>query len=135
MLRARPSIVAFVAALLAGMAGGCGDDSDDQSSAAGNPARYCQLSKELDRAGQTFFAQLEKQNANAREFAAAERQFVKEHQADLEKIEGSAPQELGQEVSKLLAGTRARAGIGPSVPEDELAAAERRVQAYEKANC
>jgi hypothetical protein len=114
---------------------GCGDDEDDGSSSAGDPARFCQLSRQLDQAGTDFFAELEQQGGSAKQFEAAERRFYQRYQEEFDQVAAAAPEELSEDIETLFAGVRARAGLGPPVPQDEVSAAERRVQAYEKTNC
>jgi len=130
MLRLALLALALCVALLAG----CGDDDD--STASADPQRYCGLVRELERAGQETFAKVEQQpNATAKDFEAAERQFVKDNEARLQELEQAAPEAVRPDVAILLDATRGRAGLGPPVPEGESGAAERRVQTFEKRNC
>ena len=124
---------ACLAALaLAPLVGGCGDgDAPD----AGNPARYCALTAELDALGETIFGALP-ETAGAAEFAAAEQELVRRAGERLDELERVAPEEIRADVPVLIEGLRARAGIpGAEVDEAEAEAAEQRILAYEERAC
>jgi hypothetical protein len=131
------------AALLTLALAACGESDSPSTSAratatpaAGDTERYCALTREMDAAGSRFFARLErKENATAADFEAAERRFVERFAPQFEEIQQVAPAEIRADVETLLAGQRARAGLGRSVSEAEAGAAERRVQRYERRNC
>ena len=97
--------------------------------------RYCALTREMDAAGTKFFARLEKENATAKDFEAAERRFVERFAPQFEAIAEAAPAEIRTDIEILLAGQRQRAGLGGSVDQAEASAAERRVLRYERREC
>jgi hypothetical protein len=104
--------------------------------APGDRERYCTLSREMDAAGERFFARLErKENATAADYEAAERRFVERFTPQFEEVERVAPAEIRDDVRILLAGQRSRAGLGGDVGEAEASAAEERVLRYERRHC
>jgi hypothetical protein len=138
--RALPRVHALVLALVASglLAAGCGDDDNGESDdvAGADLERYCQLSADLDRAGQEAFQKLEKDpQATEKDFEAAEKEFVESNQAQIDELEQVAPEEISKDTETLLNGLRARAGLGPEVDEAQEKAAETRVTSFEKQNC
>jgi hypothetical protein len=115
----------------------CGADEIRPAAArADTTERYCALVRAMDAAGSKFFASLERNNnATAKDFEAAERRFVRRFARRLEQIERAAPTEIRADVRVLLAGQRQRAGLGGSVDEAQVGAAEARVEALEKRRC
>jgi hypothetical protein len=122
----------------------CGEEDEPSTTsaratatpAAGGPERYCALTREMDAAGTRFFARLEaKENATAADFEAAERRFVERFAPQFEEIERAAPDAIRPDVHILLAGQRARAGLGSAVSEAEASAAEKRVLRFERRRC
>jgi hypothetical protein len=117
----------------------CGDDDDDDAGgtevAEADTGGYCELSAELDRAGQEQFEALEEDgNATEADFEAAEREFVESHEAELEEIQELAPDEIAGDVALLVEGLRARAGLDGAEPSG-LGRAEERVDQFETQNC
>lgn len=98
--------------------------------------RYCALVQELDAAGEKFFSRLGK-DAGPKEFEAAERRFIKEFKPKLSELEQVAPPQIADDVETLMTAMRQRGGIetATQVPEQQAAAAERRVKAFEKREC
>jgi len=115
------------------LATGCGDDDNGEGDAAAGPdlERYCQLTAELDRAGEEAF----QRQATEKDFEAAEKELVESHQAEIDELEQVAPEEISEDVETLSNGLRARAGLGPAVDEAEEKAADKRVEGFEKQNC
>lgn len=110
---------------------GCGDDDDE---AAGDTERYCQLTRELDKAGEDAFAPLEAdETATEEDFADAGRRFFDEHRDDFNELRQTAPEEIREDVTVLLDGMKARAGGEEPPPEAD--AAEGRIQEFEAQNC
>lgn len=109
---------------------------DHNGGATASTERYCELVGQLDAAGEEFFAGLG-EDASPEEFEAAERRFVERYDDELEAVGRSAPAEIRDDVQKLLAGTRRRAGLEApvEVTEAEASAAEERVQAFEERAC
>ena len=104
--------------------------------AAADVGRYCELTKELDEAGQEAFRELEQDpNATEEQFEAVEREFVETNQERIDELVRVAPAEIKEDVGVLLAALRGRAGQGPEVAESESEAAEQRVTAFEEENC
>ena len=140
----RPAVI--VAAVLTLALAACGDDDEDTGAAgstatatvaaAGDPDRYCALTRELDAEGEQFFAGLG-EDAKPEEYEAAERRFITRFAGKLQQLDQAAPQEIKRDVGTLLAGQRERAGLptATKVEESEGAAAEARIQAWEKRNC
>jgi hypothetical protein len=136
-----PAMVLATLALAA-----CGEAETTQTSAratatpaAGDPERYCALTREMDAAGTKFFARLErkqgKEEPTAEDYEAAERAFVKRFASQFEAIEEAAPAEIRDDIEILLAGQRQRAGLGGSLDQAQVSAAERRVRRYERRRC
>jgi hypothetical protein len=124
----------------------CGEDETAPTSAgapataaAGDPERYCALTREMDTAGTKFFARLErkhgKEEPTAEDYEAAERAFVQRFATQFEAIEEAAPAEIRDDIEILLAGQRQRAGLGGSLDQAQVSAAERRVRRYERRHC
>jgi hypothetical protein len=116
---------------LAGLVG-CGDDDDE---AHGDPDRYCELSREMDQAGDEAFAELEEdEDATEQDFARAERAFLEAHSDEFDEIREVAPDEIRADVDTLLDAVRARAqGSEESSPEADEA--EQHVTEFEDQNC
>jgi hypothetical protein len=121
---------------------GCGDDDSDTSAtteaaAAADSARYCELTEELDAAGEKIFAPLEQdQNATPEDFEQAEAQLVEENQDQLEEIQQVAPPEIQPDAETIVSALYVRAGLEEAGPSSsEVGAAEKRLDAFEKENC
>jgi hypothetical protein len=124
--------------LLAAALTGCGDDDsgDGEPAAQADVGRYCKISKQLDRAGQKQFEELEQDpNATPKDFAAAERRLVEENEDLLAELQQVAPNEIREDVAVLIASLRARAGITEGPAPKKTAAAEKKITSFEKANC
>jgi hypothetical protein len=121
----------------------CGEDDSAPTTAratatpsAGDAERYCALTRAMDAAGEKFFAALERdKQATPQDYEAAERTFVERFAQEFETIEAAAPAQIRTDVGLLLAGQRRRAGLGGSVDEAQVGAAERRILRYERRNC
>jgi len=136
----RTSLIAVAVYALLGLAA-CGDDNDERAggsttTVARDADRYCALTRELDADGERFFAGLGN-DASPKEFEAAERRFIESAQAKLDELSRVAPLQIEDDLQKLLAGMRERAGLKPAiaVTEAQASAAENRIQAYEKRTC
>lgn len=120
----------------------CGDDDSPQragtsaTASAGNPEAYCALTRQLDAAGEKFFAKLG-EDARPEQYEAAERRFIEANADRLGEVERTAPAQIRTDVTKMLAAMRERGGLAPGmdVSEAEAGAAEKRVRAYERENC
>jgi hypothetical protein len=142
---ARPFAALIVALALGVPLAACGDDEDDNGNgeqvAGADLERYCELSNDLDQAGTEQFSQLENDpNATDADFEALERQFIAEHEAEIDELPEVAPDEIAADVEILIAQLRGRAepGEGPAegdTDEAEAAAAEERVNRFEEENC
>ena len=129
------TIVMVAAVALVGF--GCGDDDGDEGApdATASVERYCELSRELDRAGGKMFEDLEKdRDATPKDFKAAERQLVEKNEVYLEELQQVPPAEIKDDVAILVEALRARAGLEAEVPPG-AEAAETRVTKFEKQNC
>ena len=140
----RRSIITLAAVAALALAA-CGDDGDEGAgsqtttatvAAAGDVERYCALTRQLDADGERFFAGLGR-DASPAQYEAAERRFIEAHSADLDELGRVAPAAIRSDVQKLFAGMRERAGLKPAieVSEAQAAAAEERIQAFEKQGC
>ena len=128
-----PRLIAVAAIALVPL--GCGDDDDGGSDTTASVARYCELTQELDKAGEKAFKDLENDSdATRKDFVAAERQFVEENQESLEAVQDVAPAEITDDVAILVKALRARAGLEAGIPS-EADAAEGRINKFEKENC
>ena len=133
-LRLRLSALIFTAACLA-TAGGCGDD-DQASVEATGAASYCELAATADRAGDEAFAALEANpDATDRQYAQAERKFIRENRDLFHSLIAAAPSELQSDLRTLVAAQRALAGFGEGPDRSAIQAAERRVKAFERSEC
>jgi hypothetical protein len=129
------TIVIVAAVALVGF--GCGDDDGDEGAqvASASVERYCELTRELDRAGGEIFEDLEKDpDATPKDFEAAERQMVEENEGSLEELQEVVPAEIQNDVAILVEALRARAGLEAEVSPD-AEAAETRIDKFEKQNC
>jgi hypothetical protein len=137
----RPKLVLACVLVAPAFLAGCGDDASDTSTtdaaAASDPARYCELTEELDAAGEEVFAPLEQdQNATREDFEQAEAQLVEENQDQLEEIQQVAPPEIQPDVETIVSALYVRAGLEGAGPSNsEVGAAEKRLDAFEKENC
>ena len=142
MLRRSTTTLAVVTTLALAACGGEDRPSDTGGattaapSAAADLERYCGLVGELETAGEDFFADLD-ENSGPEEFEAAERRFVERYGDELGAIGAAAPAEIRDDVQKVLAGTRQRAGLDTpiEVTEPEVDAADERVRAFEERAC
>ncbi len=135
----RTQLLAALAACALTLAA-CGDDDDDgaaSTTASPDPARYCELSRELDEAGSEEFEALETDpDATREDFEAAERSLVETNEEALSEIQEVAPPEIQDEVATLISSLRARAGLGDEQLDRAAAAdAEKAIAAYERENC
>lgn len=120
--------------LIGGMAiMGC-DDNDESGS---NVTRYCDLTAELDQAGEEVFAELEADpDATEEDFMEAERQFIEDHRADLDELRDVAPDEIAADVDTLLDTLLEVAEGNLEARESEEAQqAEERITQFEEENC
>jgi hypothetical protein len=131
-------MVAATATALLALAG-CGDDDEsggNGDSASADLARYCQLTAELDKAGQDFFKKLEQQNASEQEFEKAEREFIEQNEAKIQEVAQVAPAEIAPDVEILVESQRSRAGLSSTpVNEEQVQPAEQRLREFEQQNC
>jgi hypothetical protein len=132
--------LALVALLALGLvAAGCGDDDEEepaQPEATADVDRYCELARQLDKAGDKVFARLEEQEASRNEFKEAEAELFRTNEAEIEELQQVAPPEIQADVETLVARFQARAGLGddaPTVKQREVA--EERVTQFEEENC
>lgn len=120
----------------------CGDDNNGVSdrkpvtATTGDAERYCALTRQLDAAGETFFAELG-QDASPAEYAAAERRFIVRHAGKLAELERAAPPQIKADVATQLAAMRQRGGLTTptEVTQSEASAAEKRTRAFEQRSC
>lgn len=142
MLRRSTTTLALVTTLALAACGGDDQSGDTRAAtttsaaATQNTQRYCQLTRDLDAAGEDFFADLG-EDAKPEEFEAAERRFVERYGDELEVIRAAAPPEIRDDVQKVLIGMRQRAGLKTpvEVSEAEVEAADERVRAFEERAC
>ncbi len=137
MLRPATIIALLLASLV--LVAACGDDDDDASDgtevAAADTERYCELSAELDRAGQAQFESLEQDpNATEADFEAVEREFVETYEDEIDELQEVAPDEIAGDVALLVEGLRARAGLGGEEPGG-IGKAEERLDQFETQSC
>jgi hypothetical protein len=121
----------FAAALLPLSA--CGDDATEASVEA-----YCDQSAELDEAGGEAFSALEEDpDATEQDYLDAEKEFIEDHRSELEELRDVAPDEIRDDVDTLIQGLLDIVDTGEDAREgnEEFAAAEERVVAFEDANC
>jgi hypothetical protein len=127
--------VVIASALMLGTIGCGDDDSEEAPEATASVERFCELSRELDRAGEEQFEALEEDpNATREDFEAAERELVEENEDALEEIQEAAPAEINDDVAVLVEALRARAGLADEMPSD-ADEAERRINGFEEENC
>lgn len=126
-------IVGFVAMLALGACGN--DDGDDAQVSSGDVERYCELTKQLDEAGSEAFDQLEDdEQATDEDFARAMEEFNEAHADEFQELRRVAPEEIRSDVKRMLDGIQAGAHAEEQ-PDEDLAEAEERVQAFEEDNC
>lgn len=136
----RPSFIVIALVALAGLAACGGNDANSDNkpvtATAADVQRYCALTRELDTAGEQFFAGLG-EDASPDEFEAAERRFIERFAGKLKELERVAPRKIKADVRTILADGRQRAGLrtATKVSESEASAADETVRAYEKRNC
>jgi hypothetical protein len=135
-MRLLPGIL--IALILAVALSACGEgDEAEPTTAQSDLARYCDLSRELDQAGQEQFQSLEDDpDATGEDFAAAERALVEENEDALNEIQEIAPPEIRDHAVTLVTALRVRAGVSdaqidPADAED----AEKAIDDFEKENC
>jgi len=103
---------------------------------AGDPGRYCALTRQLEASGRTVFADLG-HDATPAEYADAERTFVRANEDRLTALVGTLPAGLRDEMEVFVTGMRQRGGlVAPgTVTPREASAAERAVLGYEREHC
>ncbi len=142
MLRRSTTTLALVTTFALAACGGEDEPGDTRAAtttngdATASTERYCELVGEFDAAGEDFFAGLG-EDSSPEEFEAAERRFVERYDDELAVLGAAAPSEIRDDVQKVLAGTRQRAGLEApvEVPEAEVDAADERVRAFEERAC
>ncbi|MGH3361120.1 MAG: hypothetical protein ACRDOM_01555 [Nocardioides sp.] len=114
-----------------------GESADASSRTAGqyDAKPYCELTEQLEAAGEEAFSDLGR-NATAAQFRAAERSFVLDNQDLLGSLTGAAPAHLADEIETFLSGMRQRGGLEDSgVSQREATDAEKRILTFEKSHC
>src|SRR5688572_15799672 len=102
-MQLRSSILVALFLGLSGLAA-CGDDDNGSTVTAGaDLERYCQLSRQLDSAGQEIFRKLEQDpKATPEDYRKAEAELVRQEAAALDEITRVAPAEIRQEAAVLV---------------------------------
>lgn len=124
---------AILGVVLLALAVGCGSDSDsgDQaaapSPAGGSAEAYCAATAELNERAEAIFADVDQDDEAAAKAAQAE---VYQAAQDV-KLVVAAPAEIKADVRTFIDGVYGPGGA----PDEDVAAAEKRVLAYEKAHC
>lgn len=121
---------------------GSDDKADDTKAGATSapaeeydPQAYCDITRQLEDAGEEAFADLDRDSTDA-EYEAAERSFVVDNEVLLDELVAAAPSELTDEVETLLTAMRQRGGLEDSgVTQREASQAEEQILAWEKKNC
>lgn len=138
--------VLLIATACADNSSSSSDKADDtKSPAAGattaptseqyDPQPYCDITRQLEKAGEKAFSTLDRDSTNA-EYEAAERNFIVDNEDLLDELVSAAPAHLTDEVETFLAAMRQRGGLGDSgVTKREASSAEKNVVAWEKKNC
>jgi hypothetical protein len=137
MLQLRAGFAIVIASAVVLGATGCSDDDGDEAAPDGTASleRYCELSRELDRAGEEQLEALEEDpNATVEDLKAAERELIEENEDALEEIQEVAPAEINDDVAIRVEALRARAGLADEVPPDAKEA-ERRINMFKEENC
>lgn len=144
----RTARLLLILALLS-LATACSDNTsssvnaDDKSAGATSapiseqydPEPYCDLTRQLEKAGQKAFSTLDRNATNA-DYEAAERNFVLDNNDLLDELLTAAPPDLSHDVETILAAMRQRGGLEDSgVTEREANQADQRVRAWEKKHC
>jgi hypothetical protein len=118
--------------------------SDPEGGAPGQPAggqpspqSYCSASQELNQAGRELFSELRQQGASQPEFRSALRGFVEDNVDVINDLRQEAPPAIDSDVRTVVAGNLAQAGIAeqPAPSQEQVRAAEQRVNQYENKNC
>lgn len=95
---------------------GCGDDEE----LTAHERRYCELSQELEQIGRRVFADLP-EAPTEEEFAAANRRFVEEADAELDELMDVAPSEIEDDVEAYVEHFHAQArGEDADVTDERL---------------
>jgi hypothetical protein len=136
MSRTPSILVAIIVALVLSLAA-CGDGDEDTNASTGDVTRYCEIARELDRAGAEQFEELEQDpEATRADFEAAEARLYEENEDLIAEGQQVAPPEIQEDLDTLVTGLRARAGLTDQAPDPaELSSAERAVGRFEKDNC
>jgi hypothetical protein len=106
------------------------------SAQTGDPARYCQLTEQLEAYGRKAFAGLGR-NATAAEYRSVERGSVLDNAAALRGLEAAAPERLRDDVRTFVTSMRQRGGLEPAgtVTPADAAAAEQAILGFERRAC
>ncbi len=110
---------------------GCGDSVEDRGGqrASGDAQRYCELSEQLDAAGEEFFAPLG-ENPTPEQVRAVTERFVAANAGTLDELVRVAPSAIARDVRTFTDAFRAADRDNPAAQQ-----AEERVMAWEEENC
>jgi hypothetical protein len=124
------------ALLLAVGLAACGNDAGGGTASGPDPDRYCELVAELETAGGEAFDAIEAdEDATEEDFAAAGKQFAEDQSERFDELVAVAPEEIADDVELLIQSIRAQSGLDDEVDQEEAAAAEERITAWEEENC
>lgn len=133
-MRARNGACLALLVLTMGAAG-CGDEEDGQpAAAAGDVERYCELTAQLDRAGEEAFKGLSEESAES-DLRAAIRRLLDDNRDAIDEIQQVAPPEIREDVATFVEGQEQAAEVGEKAFTQEVQDAEKRITAFEKREC
>ncbi len=100
-----------------------------------DPQPYCEITQQLEKAGERAFSGLDR-NATSMDYEAAERAFVLDNADLLDELVAMAPPELTDEITTFLTAMRQRAGLeGSGVTARAATEAEEKLLEFEKQHC
>jgi hypothetical protein len=135
--RMHPLLKALPLALLAGavlLVAGCGGD-DTSSTGSADVQRFCEITAQLDREGTRIFKKVESSNEGHKVLLREQKAFLKRNQELLAEVQKVAPDELTDAVALEIAASKASAGEGPAVDQQQLSEGQAQVDAFRKENC
>lgn len=131
LVRRRPRL-AVAAAAIALLAAGCGDETETQT--AGDVERFCELNRELDRAGDEAFKDIP-ENASEEDIRAAIKRLLDDNRDKIDEIEQVAPEEIRDDVRTFVDAQERAVEEGEAAFTDEVQQAEKELDEFEKREC
>lgn len=111
----------------------CGDD--DEAAGPADTQRYCELARQLDEAGEEEIEiDFQSGTPDPEEVRAEMRQFLDDHDDEIDELQRVAPDEISSDVRDLVAALEEVATTGDFAALD-IDEGEQRIQEFEEREC